>query len=238
MFWYYISWSQSTTWMKDNNCRTYNIYIIYTCTCIYMDAIVSTMLPSPPPPPPPIHVAVIKEVSRHLLWRCNCIVLTRNVHMSWGTLFQIWGPICIIICVDANVRLFYLQLVWIELNVHEQWQKQQTPTCVVIVCVNVRHIMLNYVADILHCKYWRQLKHNIHVMQIVRFMCLVYLSDLKSQRRSFWTVFCDWICSHDHPRSPTITYDHPRPLRPILRSVYDLPTIPTFLGRSKVVTLS
>ena len=54
MFWYYISCSQSTTWMRDNNIRTYNIYIIY------MDAIVTTMLPSPPPPP--IHVPVIKEV--------------------------------------------------------------------------------------------------------------------------------------------------------------------------------
>ena len=25
-----------------------------------------------------------------------------------------------------------------------------------------------------------------------------------------------------------ITHDHPRPLRPIVQSVYDLPTIPTF----------
>ena len=55
------------------------------------------------------------------IYGCRC-----NVHMSWGTLFHIWGLICIILCADANVRLFYLQLVWIELNVHEQWQKQQT----------------------------------------------------------------------------------------------------------------
>ena len=78
---------------------------------VYMVAIVSTMLLSPPPPP---HTG--DEVSRHLLWRCNCIVLTRNVHMSWGTLFQIWGPICKIICVDANVRLFYLCNVNVNLS--------------------------------------------------------------------------------------------------------------------------
>ena len=128
MFWYYRSWSQSTTWMRYNNSRTYKIIYtlhIYGCHCIDDAA---------QPPPPPIHVPVIKEVSRHLLWQCNRIVLTRNVHMSWGTLFQIWGPICRIICVDASVCLFYLQLVWIELNVHEQWHKQQTPTCVVVIC--------------------------------------------------------------------------------------------------------
>ena len=38
--------------------------------------------------------------------------------------------------------------------------------------------------------------------------------------------------TYDHLRSPTITHDHPRPLRPIVQAVYDIATIPTFLGRS------
>ena len=44
--------------------------------------------------------------------------------------------------------------------------------------------------------------------------------------------------THDHLRSPTITHDLPRPLRPIVQSVHDLPTIPTFLGRSYILFIT
>ena len=46
------------------------------------------------------------------------------------------------------------------------------------------------------------------------------LCDLKSQRRSFWTVCCDWFArtiTHDHPRSPK-TSSQPRWLSGLTRS--------------------
>ena len=66
--------------------------------------------------------------------------------------------------------------------------------------------------------------------------CVRSLCDLKAQLRSFWTVCCYWFCSHEHPQPPTIIHDHPRPLRPVVQSVYDLPTISIFLGRNMVVS--
>ena len=49
--------------------------------------------------------------------------------------------------------------------------------------------------------------------------------------QTFWTSWpscCDWFCSCAHPR----------PLRPVVRSFYDLPAIPNCCGRSQAVTWS
>ena len=55
-------------------------------------------------------------------------------------------------------------------------------------------------------------------------MCLVYnISAISNPNAEVFEQFA----ATDFAR--TITYDHPRPLRPIVQSVYDLPTIPTFL---------
>ena len=61
----------------------------------------------------------------------------------------------------------------------------------------------------------------------VRHVCV-----LRSQtdRRQFWT----WP-STDFAR--TITYDDPRPLRSVARSLYDMTAIPTFFDRNRVAGL-
>ena len=66
-------------------------------------------------------------------------------------------------------------------------------------------------------------------IHILRFMCLVY------KISAIWNpsaeVFEQLAVTDSLARSPTITHDHPRPLRPVVQSVYNLPTIPTLLGR-------
>ena len=68
-------------------------------------------------------------------------------------------------------------------------------------------------------------------------MCLVYIiSAIWNPSAEVFEQFAvtDFArtITHDHLWSPTITHDHPRPVRPIVQLVYYLPTIPTFLGRS------
>ena len=61
----------------------------------------------------------------------------------------------------------------------------------------------------------------------VRHVCVLWS---QTDRRHFWT----WP-STDFAR--TITNDHPRPLRSVARSLYDLTAIPTFFDRNLVAGL-
>ena len=67
-------------------------------------------------------------------------------------------------------------------------------------------------------------------MHNIQFMCLKY--EIAATWNPSAEVFEQFAATDLLARSPTITHDHLRPLRPVVRSVYYLPTIPTFLGRS------
>ena len=61
-------------------------------------------------------------------------------------------------------------------------------------------------------------------------MCLMY--EISATWNPSAEVFEQFAATDLLARSPTITHDQLRPLRPVVQSVYDFPTIPTFLGRS------
>ena len=61
-------------------------------------------------------------------------------------------------------------------------------------------------------------------------MCLMY--EIAATWNPSAEIFEQFAATDLLAWSPTINHDHLRPLRPVVRSVDYLPTIPTFLGRS------